>query len=115
MEGLGAEVDVIVHRVADAHAQARHLAGRTRFTPATLRYGARDSAELWDWLHAGLSGPLARRNMSVAMHREGGEKEFRWTLFDAWASASRALRLDAGGGAVAIGSLTLFCDRLARD
>lgn len=114
--GIGADVDVIAYREGGANANARHLAGQTRFHPVTLRFGLTSSPVLWEWFQQSMDGVPERRNVSVILFdHEAAEEAFRWNLVDAWISGWKAARLDAAASDVAVETLTLVYDALDRD
>lgn len=81
----------------------------------TLRYGLTPSRELWDWFMAGLEGRVDRRNVSILMlSSDGGAEVMRWDLINAWPSEWRGAPLDALAREVAIESMTLVFESVAR-
>ena len=91
------------------------IPGPVDYGEVTLRYGLTSSRELWDWFMAGLQGQVDRRNVSILMLSTDGSTEvMRWDLIDAWPSEWRGTPLDALAREVAIESVTLVFESIAR-
>ncbi|MDD9731190.1 phage tail protein [Mameliella sp. AT18] len=117
IEGMGARIDAIPYREGGAGSgSVRHLPGKAKVSPVTLRHGATVDSRLWDWCNATVTGNISRRTVLVTLSaQDGGSEAARWTLFEAWPSSFRADPLDKQRDEIAFGSLTLVYDRLERD
>lgn len=114
--GLGADIPTIDYREGGSGHTVRHLPGRVRYQPATLRHGISRSRQLWDWFQGSIAGTPARRDVSLLMlDNDGITPAFRWNLFDAWVSQWKAAALEANSNEIAIETLTIVYDRLERD
>jgi len=113
--GLEVEVEPIRYREGGAGQVVHVIPGQVRYGDVMLRYGLTASTELWQWMLTAVSGTVERRNVSVLMLDSGGATEvMRWNLTNAWPSKWRGAPLDALNHEVAIESLTLVFETLAR-
>ncbi|MCA9973935.1 MAG: phage tail protein [Anaerolineales bacterium] len=114
--GLGVKVEPIRYREAGDSYVVRHLPGPVEYQAVTLRYGLTRSDELWRWLMTAVEGRVERKNVSIVILDDDGQQEtLRWNLVDAWPTEWKGAPLDAMSKEVAIESLTLVYDSLARD
>lgn len=112
--GLGARVEAIRYQEGGSTTVHR-IPGPVDLGDIRLRYGLTASRELWDWFLAGLQGRVDRRNVSILMLGTDGITEvLRWDLINAWPSEWRGAPLDALAREVAIESVTLVYESLAR-
>lgn len=113
--GLEVEVEPIRYREGGAGQVVHVIPGQVRYGDVSLRYGLTASTELWQWMLTAVRGTVERRNVSVLMLDSGGTTEVvRWNLTNAWPSKWRGAPLDALNHEVAIESLTLVFETLAR-
>lgn len=112
--GLGSRIAVIEYREGGEPVRIRKLAGRISYNDITLRWGITNSRELYDWYHAGLTGQVDRRTVSIIVLDEAGNPVARWVASEAWPSKWDGPALNALGNAVAIESLTLTCEEIDR-
>jgi phage tail-like protein len=112
--GLGVRIAAIRYQEGGANVIHR-IPGPIEYGDVTLRYGLTASKELWNWFMAGLRGKVDRRNVSVLMLGTDGTTEvMRWDLVNAWPAEWRGAPLDALAREVAIESVTLVFESLAR-
>jgi phage tail-like protein len=112
--GLGVRIEPIRYQEGGSTTVHR-IPGPIDYGEVTLRYGLTASRELWDWFMAGLQGQVDRRNVSILMLSTDGSTEvMRWDLIDAWPSEWRGTPLDALAREVAIESVTLVFESIAR-
>ena len=111
--GLGARVESIAYRQGGEHQVVHRLPGRVEYYDVTLRYGLTASRTLWQWFQSGLRGAVQRKNVSVILLDNAGEREvMRWNLQGAWIKEWKAAALDAQGRELAVESLTLCYETL---
>jgi phage tail-like protein len=112
--GLGVRIAAIRYQEGGANVIHR-IPGPIDYGDVTLRYGLTASKELWNWFMAGVRGKVDRRNVSVLMLGTDGTTEvMRWDLVNAWPAEWRGAPLDALAREVAIESVTLVFESLAR-
>ena len=112
--GFGSEVEVVEYREGGDDATVRKLRGKASYPDISLKWGIADSRELYDWHATAVNGQIERKNGSIILLDDTGQEKIRWNFFNAWASKYEAPSLDAKGSDVAIDTLTLCCERLAR-
>ena len=111
--GLGARVESIAYRQGGEHQVVHRLPGRVEYYDVVLRYGLTASRALWQWFQSGLRGAVQRKNVSVILLDNAGEREvMRWNLQGAWIKEWKAAALDAQGRELAVESLTLCYETL---
>lgn len=113
VSGLGARVESIAYRQGGEHQVVHRLPGRVEYYDVVLRYGLTASRTLWQWFQSGLRGAVQRKNVSVILLDNAGEREvMRWNLQGAWIKEWKAAALDAQGRELAVESLTLCYETL---
>lgn len=112
--GFGSEVEVVEYREGGDDATVRKLRGKASYPDISLKWGITDSRDLYDWHATAVNGQIERKNGSIILLDDTGQEKIRWNFFNAWASKYEAPSLDAKGSDVAIDTLTLSCERLAR-
>ena len=112
--GFGSDVEVIDYREGGDSATVRKLPGKTSYPDITLKWGLTDSRDLYDWHRAAVNGAVERKNGSIILQDDLGDEKVRWNFFSAWPSKWAGSALNATGNAVAVETLTVTCERLAR-
>lgn len=113
--GLGVRVETIKYREAGNAQVVRHIPGPVDYASVTLRYGLTASRELWEWMQTVVQGKVERKNVSIViLDSQGVTEVMRWNLNDAWPSEWSGAPLNAMNREIAIESLTLVYDTLAR-
>lgn len=113
--GLGVKVHPIRYREGGEARIVHQLSGPVEYAEITLRYGLFQSPEIWAWLMSAVQGTPQRKHVSIVMLGPGGIGDgVRWDLMEAWPCAWRGAPLDALGREVAIESLTLVYESIAR-
>lgn len=116
VSGLGVKVNSIAYREGGTQSIVRKLPGFVEYADVTLRYGLSSSRELWDWFLTGVNGKVERRNVSIVLlDTDGASEVMRWDLVNAWVTEWRGAVLDAMTNEVAIETLSLTFDTLARN
>ena len=114
--GLGVQVERISYREAGNNAIVRAIPGRVTYGAVTLSFGLTSSTELWDWLMTAVEGRVSRRNISIVMLDSSGSTEvLRWNLINAWPQEWYGSPLDAMSRDLAIETLVLAYEGLARE
>ena len=114
--GLGVRVERISYREAGNNAIVRAIPGRVSYGAITLSFGLTSSTDLWDWLMTAVQGQVSRRNVSVVMlHSTGAHEVMRWNLINAWPQEWYGAPLDAMSQDLAIETLVLAHEGLARE
>jgi len=112
--GFGSNVEVIEYREGGDSATVRKLPGKTSYPDITLKWGATDSRELYDWHLTAVNGAVERKNGSIILQDDAGQEKVRWNFFNAWPSKWDGPDFNAKGNDLAIDTLTVSCERLER-
>ena len=122
MSALKRSTDPVVHREGGDPSHERKSPGKTKYDAVTLERGVTHdpSFEQWANLIHSLKSPISlknfRKDVTVDVFNEGGQKVLSYNLFRCWVSEYTALpQLDAGGAAVAIEALKLEIEGWERD
>jgi phage tail-like protein len=122
MSALKRSTDPVVHREGGDPAHERKSPGKTKYEAVTLERGVtHDPAfESWANLIHSLASPMSlknfRKDVTVDVFNEAGQKAISYHLFRCWVSEYTALpQLDAASAAVAIESIKLELEGWERD
>ena len=112
--GFGSSVEVIEYREGGEASTVRKLPGKVSFPDITLKWGVTDSRELYDWHLAAVNGAVDRRNGSIILQDDLGNEATRWNFFNAWPTKWDGPSLSAKGNEVAVETLILAHEGMAR-
>ena len=113
--GLEATTEVIETREGGDNTTVRKLPGKTTYSDITLKWGLTDSNELWQWRQQAINGTVVRKNGSVVVYDLANRKEVvRWNFINAWPTKWEGPGLNASGKEVAIETLVLAHEGVAR-
>ena len=112
--GLDVSTDTVEYREGSDPSHARKLPGMHKFGAITLKRGITDSDELWKWRMTVVSGKLARKNGSIILLDDAGSEKIRWNFFMAWPSKWTGPSFSASSATVAIETLEITLEELAR-
>src|SRR5918911_115523 len=113
--GFGSNIEVVEYREGGEPITVRKLPGKISYTDITLKWGTTDdSMELYNWHKTVLDGKIERKNGSIIVLDDTGQKKVRWNFFNAWPSKYDAPDFNAKGNDVAIDTLTISYARLER-
>lgn len=112
--GLDSTTDPIEYREGTDPNHVRKLPGLHKVSAITLKRGITDSDELWKWRMTVVNGKAERKNGSVVLRDEKGNEKIRWNFLNAWPSKWSGPALNATSNAVAIESLEIAFEELAK-
>jgi phage tail-like protein len=92
----------------------RKLPGLTRYASIVLPRGVTKDAELWNWRRTVEEGRIDRRNGSIVLLDDDASAVVRWNFFSGWISKWRGPALNAQGNDVAIETIEIAHEGLAR-
>ncbi len=118
--------EVVEHREGGDPSTGRKSPGRNKFEPITLERGVTHDLEFEKWANKvwdfsagfGSESSLAdfRKDITIEVYNEAGQKVIAYNLFRCWVSEYQALPdLDANANAVAIQTLKLENEGWERD
>jgi phage tail-like protein len=92
----------------------RKLTGLNKYSAITLKRGVTDSDELWRWRKAAIDGRTERKNGSIILLDESGVEKIRWNFTNAWPSKWTGPSFNATSTAVAVETLEITHEEVAR-
>lgn len=116
VSGLDSSIDVIEHREGGENITTRKYPGQVKFSNLTLKWGIADDTELYDWHRQWATGDAAaqRKSGSVVMLDRAGQEKQRWNFKNAWPAKWTGPTFNAEGNDIAIETLELAHEGLAR-
>jgi phage tail-like protein len=112
--GLETATEVIEMRQGGDGA-VQKLPGKTTFADITLKSGLTASAELWKWREEVVRGNVQRKNGSIVVFDlQNNTEVMRWNFVNAWPTKWTGPPLDARGSDVAVETLVLAVEEVAR-
>jgi phage tail-like protein len=83
--GFDSAIDVVEHREGGENTTVRKLPGMTKYSNITLKWGATDDRDLYDWHRQWVTGDpaAARKNGSVILPSIAGQEKVRWNFVNA--------------------------------
>src|SRR5437016_14683366 len=124
MGALKRSTEMVEFREAGENITSRKLPGKSSYAAVTLEAGVTYDTAFEDWAnlvndfasHSITSLPDFRKNITVEVFNEAGQKALSFNLFRCWVSEYQALPdLDAGANAVAISTIKLEYEWFERD
>jgi phage tail-like protein len=92
----------------------RKLPGLTTYSNITLQRGITTDSELWDWRAQAVAGNIQRKNGSIILLDDQGQEQIRWNFVEAWPVKWTGPTFNATGSDVAIESLEIVHEGIAR-
>jgi phage tail-like protein len=126
MGALKRTTEVVEHREGGDPSTTRKSPGQTKFDPITLERGVthdlefeRWATKVWD-LNSGPETESSledfRKNITLDVYNEAGQKALSYNIYRCWVSEFQALpEMDASANAVAIQTITLQNEGWERD
>jgi phage tail-like protein len=112
--GLNTEQNVIDYREGQEGITPRKLPGLTKFGNITLKRGITADKTLYDWRDLVHQGLIERKNLSIVLQDEAHVEVVRWNVVEAWPSKYVAPDLKATANEIAIESIEITHEGLAR-
>jgi len=112
--GFDSTIDVIDHREGGENTTLRKLPGMTKHANIVLKYGLTDDAELYQWHRNAVNGNVQRKNGSIVLLDRQGQEKARWNFVNAWPSKWKGPDFNAEGNDVAIETIELSHEGIAR-
>jgi phage tail-like protein len=113
--GLEATTESIETREGGDNVTVRKLPGKTSYQDITLKWGLTTSRELWDWRQRIIDGNVDRKNGSIVVYDLANKNEVaRWNFVRAWPTKWDGPTFDAKGKDIAVETLVLAHEGIAR-
>jgi len=114
--GLAADGNSVDYREGtDIPRTVRKLIGLQTYPNITLKRGYTQNHELWDWHNNIVNGIPDRRNGSVILMDEQRNDVLRWSLENMWIKKIEAPSFNATANEVAVESVEIVHEGLARE
>jgi phage tail-like protein len=124
MSALKRTTEMVEYREAGVNITSRKLPGKTSYQAITLEAGITYDTAFEDWAdlvndfasHSITSLTDFRKNITLDIFNEAGQKALSYNLYRCWVSEYQAMPdLDAGANAVAISTIKLELEWFERD
>ena len=114
--GFDSSIDVVEHREGGENTTLRKLPAMTKYSNITLKWGATDDRQLYDWHRQWVDGDPAaqRKNGSIILLGRDRQEKARWNFERAWPAKWTGPSFNAEGNDVAIETLELAHEGLKR-
>ena len=126
VSALKRTTEVVEHREGGDPSTTRKSPGRSKYEPITLERGVTHDTEFEAWANkvwnfgSGLGAEVSlrdfRKNLTIEVYNEAGQKVLAYNVFRCWVSEYQALPdLDANANAIAIEQIKLENEGWERD
>jgi phage tail-like protein len=112
--GLDSTTDPVLYREGNDPTTVRKLAGLTKYSDITLKWGSSDDVELWQWRQNVVDGKVERKPGSIILLDEQGHEKVRWNFTKGWPSKWVGPGLNATATDVAIETLVISHEGVKR-
>lgn len=112
--GLDSSQDPVDYREGNDPHIARKLPGLVKHSNLTLKWGITDDAQLWAWRKKVMDGKIERKNGSVILMDDTGAEKLRWNFREGWPTKWTGPSFNATGNEVAIETLEIVHEGLAK-
>jgi phage tail-like protein len=114
--GFDSSIDVTEYREGGDNETLRKLPAKTKYSNIVLKWGTADDHDLYDWHRQWVKGDPAatRKNGSIVLLDRQGNEKIRWNFTNAWPVKWTGPSFNAKGNDVAIETLELAHEGLAR-
>lgn len=112
--GLDTTQDPIDYREGGEAIHVRKLPGLVKFSNISLKRGITDDPELWEWRKKAMEGKVERKNGSIILLDDTGAEKLRWNFVAGWPSKWSGPTFNATGNEVAIESLEIAHEGVAK-
>jgi phage tail-like protein len=108
--------DAIDYREGNEPMHVRKLSGLTKYGNITLKWGATDSTELFNWHKQIVDGQIKnnRKNVAIVVVDEAGDDKARFVISEAWPMKYDPTDLNAKGNETLIELLELVNEGIQR-
>ncbi|MFN6569599.1 phage tail protein [Dendronalium sp. ChiSLP03b] len=106
--GLDSAQDPIEYREGnEAFLTVRKLPGLVKYSNVSLKWGLTDDHALWDWRTSAVEGNLQRKEVSIYLVDDQGNRKMHWILSNAWPTKWTGASFNATANEVAIETLEI--------
>jgi len=112
--GFDLSFDVIPYREGDDVITPRKLPGLARYGNISLKWGATESMELYEWMQECAEGTIERKTVTIIAIDEEGSDVATWQVIEAWPVRYTAPSFNGSGAEVALELLELAHEGMTR-
>lgn len=112
--GLDSTTEPVQYRQGGENNTIRKLPGKTTYSDIVLKRGLTDSDEIWKWRKTVIDGKAERKNGSIILLDTTGEEKVRWNFVSAWPTKWEGPSFDANANDIAIETLTIAHEGIAK-
>lgn len=112
--GLDSTTEPVQYRQGGENNTIRKLPGKTTYSDIVLKRGLTDSDELWKWRKTVIDGKAERKNGSIIVLDTTGVEKLRWNFIEAWPTKWEGPAFDANANDIAIETLTIAHEGIAK-
>ena len=112
--GLDSTQEPIEYREGNEGLTVRKLPGLNTFSNIVLKWGIADDTELWEWRQQVTEGKIQRKNGSIVLLDDVGEEKARWNFREGWPTKWTGATFNATGTEVAVETLEIAHEGVAR-
>ncbi|WP_274650177.1 phage tail protein [Paenibacillus humicola] len=114
VSGFDASLDVIEYREGNEVITPRKLPGLAKYGNISLKWGATDSMDMYDWMQDCIQGTIERKTVTIVAIDEEGSDVATWQVIEAWPVKYTAPSFNGTGAEVAIELLELAHEGMTR-
>ena len=112
--GFGSITEPTDYNEGGLNGASHKLAGRTKQSNITLKWGLTDSKELYEWYRDVVNGKILKRTGSIILLDLEGQEKARWSFSKAWPTKWDGPDFTSKGNDVAIETLELAHEGVER-
>jgi phage tail-like protein len=114
VSGLDSSTSSVDYREGTDPKHVRKLPALNTVSAISLKRGITDSDELWKWRQTVIDGKAERKNGSIVLMDTTGAEKLRWNFSNAWPSKWTGPAFNATSTAVAVETLEITHEELAK-
>jgi phage tail-like protein len=115
VQGVETEIEVTEHREGGWNPTPHKLPGMTKHPNIVLKWGLAYDRDIVDWHQRIAQGNVERKNGAIVLLNRLGEEAARWNFVRAWPTKYTAPSFAAEGNDIAIETMELAHEGLARE
>lgn len=115
VSGFDASIDVVEYREGNEATMTPHkLSGLTKYGNISLKWGATNSMEMYEWMEKAIQGKIERKTITIIAINEEGEDIASWLVEEAWPTKYTAPTFNALANEIAIELLEIAHEGMKR-
>ena len=115
VSGFNASIEMIEYREGDMVQTSLKIPGLKKYDNITLKQGVTSSKVLYDWIIAGVNGPVDRKTITISLLDDEENTAASWQVINAWPVKYTAPDFNAKSSEIAIESLEIAHEGMTRE